>query len=151
MRTVQQILEAKCRHFNTIDADTLVLDALNLISTLNSSYLIVIDNDAYKGIFSERDYSRNLILKHRSSATTRVSEVMTTDLPIVGINDTAEQCIHLANLYNTPYLLVYNEEGRFVSVLTIQDLLGQLLADWRENSAAASTKVKEAVPSCDIY
>ena len=151
MRTVKHIMETKCRHFNTIDADTLVIDALNLISTLNLSYLIVMDDGEYKGIFSERDYSRNLILKDRSSATTKVKEVMTTDLPVVSLNDTAELCIHLANLYKTPYLLVYDEDEKFAGVITIQDLLDQVLTELNEPNSLLQQEIAQHKSAFDIY
>ena len=146
MRIVQHIMAVKTRNFNTINADTLVIDALNLISTLNLSYLIVMDNEEYKGIFSERDYSRNLILKNKASAITKVGEVMTTDLPMVRLNDTAETCIHLANLHKTSYLLVYDEDGKFVGVVTVQDLLSQVLTELRESNSSAVPKLAQ-----DIY
>jgi CBS domain-containing protein len=139
-------MAVKTRNFNTINADTLVIDALNLISTLNLSYLIVMDNEEYKGIFSERDYSRNLILKNKASATTKVGEVMTTDLPMVRLNDTAETCIQLASLHNTSYLLVYDEDGKFVGVVTVQDLLSHVLTELQELNSSPVPKLAQ-----DIY
>jgi len=83
MRTVNDILESKPQPFNIIASNHLVIDALHMLNSVNLSYLIVMDGDQYKGIFSERDYSRNVILKGRSSSSTTVQEVMTTDIPIV--------------------------------------------------------------------
>jgi predicted transcriptional regulator len=123
MLTVQQVLENKARPFNTISPDTLVLDALNLMSSINLSYLVVMENEAYKGIFCERDYSRNVILKGRASNSTKVSEVMTKDLPIVTTSNSVEQCMHLMNSAKTRYLLAYDENEEFAGVITIHDLL----------------------------
>ena len=63
MRTVKDILNAKTKPFNQVSPDTLVIDALKLLNSVNLSYLVVMENDHYKGIFSERDYSRKVILK----------------------------------------------------------------------------------------
>ena len=93
MRTVKDIFETKTKSFNQVSPSTLVIDALNLLNSVNLSYLVVMDGDAYKGVFSERDYTRNVILKGRASNTTRVDEVMTTDLPIVTLTDTVEHCM----------------------------------------------------------
>lgn len=131
MRTVKQILESKPEPFNVIGPKALVIDALNLLNTVNLSYLIVMDGDEYKGIFSERDYSRNVILKGRSSSTATVEEVMTKDLPIVHFTDTVEQCMHLMNAHKTRYLLAYDTE-KLVGVITIHDLLRQVINNKEE-------------------
>jgi len=127
MRTVQDILESKPQPFNIIAPHQLVIDALHMLNSVNLSYLIVMDGDDYKGIFSERDYSRNVILKGRSSATTTVQEVMTVDIPIVHLIDSVEHCINMINLYKTRYLLACNEVDKVVGVITIHDLLRQVI------------------------
>jgi CBS domain-containing protein len=128
MRTVKDILETKAKSFNQVSPSTLVIDALNLLNSVNLSYLVVMEGDAYKGIFSERDYTRNVILKGKASNATAVHEVMTTDLPIVTLDDTVEQCMNLMNSYKTRYLLAY-DDMRFEGVITIHDLLRQAITN----------------------
>ena len=137
MRTVNDIIESKPQPFNIISPGHLVIDALHMLNSVNLSYLIVMDGDDYKGLFSERDYSRNVILKGRSSATTTVQEVMTTDLPIVRLTDSVEQCITLINLHKTRYLLAYNEMDKVVGVITIHDLLRQVINNRGEFDSTA--------------
>ena len=127
MRTVQNILDSKQKPFNVIGPDSLVIEALNMLNSVNLSYLIVMDGNEYKGIFSERDYSRNVILKGRSSSSSKVSEVMTTDVPIVHLDDTVEQCIQMINLHKTRYLLAYDNNEKLAGIITIHDLLRQVL------------------------
>lgn len=129
MRTVNDILNAKARPFNQVASDTLVIDALKMLNSINLSYLVVMDEDRYKGIFSERDYSRNVILRGRHSNTTTVAEVMTADIPVVEQNATVEQCIYLIDQHKTRYLLVFDNEESFAGVITIHDLLRQVLSD----------------------
>lgn len=127
MRTVQDILESKPQPFNVIAPNRLVIEALQMLNSVNLSYLIVMDGDDYKGLFSERDYSRNVILKGRSSSSTTVQEVMTTDIPIVHPNDSVEHCINMINTHKTRYLLACNEADKVVGVITIHDLLRQVI------------------------
>ena len=127
MLTVKNVLESKDKPFNTISSDTLVIDALNLLNSVNLSYLVVMDGDAYRGVFSERDYSRNLILKGRASNSTKVQDVMTKDLPVVGLKDTVEQCMYLMNSHKTRYLLAYDDNKNFAGIITIHDLLRQVI------------------------
>jgi hypothetical protein len=63
MKTVSEILRIKQKPHNIIDAKAKVIDALVMMNTVNLSYLIAMDHDEFKGIFSERDYTRNVILK----------------------------------------------------------------------------------------
>lgn len=127
MRTVRDIIKSKPETTNIIAPDALVIDALQMLSTVNLSYLIVMDKNEYKGVFCERDYSRNVILKGRSSVSTKVRDVMTIDLPEVELTDTVEQCMILMNSYRTRYLLAF-ENDRFAGVITIHDLLRQVIA-----------------------
>ena len=129
MRTVKNILESKPPAFNVITPEALVIDALNMLNSVNLSYLIVMEGTRYKGIFSERDYSRNVILKGRSSTTSTVAEVMTTDLPIVHVDDTVEFCMNTMNINKTRYLLAFDEEDQFAGVITIHDLLRQVITN----------------------
>ena len=128
MRTVKDILDSKNKVFNHINPDELVIDAINLLNSVNLSYLVVMENNEYKGIFSERDYTRNVILKGRASNSTMVKEVMTTDLPIVTLNDSVEYCMNLMNSHKARYLLAYNDR-HFVGVVTIHDLLREVIAN----------------------
>lgn len=127
MRTVQNILDSKPQPLNLIASTALVIDALKMLDTVNLSYVIVMDDGVYKGVFSERDYSRNVVLKGRTSATSTVAEVMTTNLPVVQLHDTVEACMNTMNAAKTRYLLAKNDQGEFAGIITIHDLLRQVI------------------------
>ncbi|MEO6329635.1 MAG: CBS domain-containing protein [Ginsengibacter sp.] len=129
MRTVKNIIDQKIKVPNTVQPQTLVIDALKIMIDINLSYLIVIEGDKYRGIFSERDYSRNVVLKGRSSNTTTVGEVMATDLPTVLPSQTAEHCMNILSSTKTRYLVCFNVDGNFKGVVTIHDLIRIILAD----------------------
>ena len=126
MRTVVNILQNKPPVFNFIDPDAKVIEALQLMDSVNLSYLVVKHNDDFKGIFSERDYSRNVILKGLHSNTCSVKEVMSTSLPMVAMQDTAEICMQLFNTHKTRYLLAFDDNG-FRGVITINDILREAI------------------------
>lgn len=127
MRTVRDILNSKTKSFNIISQEETVYNALQMLNSVNLSYLVVMDNDVYKGIISERDYSRKVILKGRHSSDTKVKEIMSVDIPIVSLDDTVEKCFHLVDDHKTRYLLAFDDE-QFAGVITINDLLRQVLA-----------------------
>jgi signal-transduction protein with cAMP-binding, CBS, and nucleotidyltransferase domain len=105
MVSVNEILKKKKKANNIIISTALVIDALKMLNSVDLSYLVVLDGEAFKGIFCERDYCRNVILKDRSSKTSVVAEVMTTDLPKVEVTDTAEYCMAM-NEHKTRYPLL---------------------------------------------
>lgn len=131
MRTVDDLIASKPRPENIIKPDALVIDALHQLDQVNLSYLIVMAGDAYKGVFSERDYSRNVVLKGRSSREAHVQEVMTTNLPEVNPQDTVEHCMTLMTRSKARYLLAL-DNGQFMGIVTIHDILREVLANRSE-------------------
>ena len=131
MQTVKNILETKEKPTNTIEPSALVIEALKKLISVNLSYLIVVENNEFKGIFSERDYTRKLVLQGRSSRDTTVRDVMTTDLPRVALSNTVEDCMYQMNTRGARYLAVF-EGNDFVGIITIHDLLRKVLASKQE-------------------
>ena len=131
MRTVKDIIESKPKPSNVIRPTALVIDALHLLDAVNLSYLVVMEGTTYKGIFSERDYSRNVLLKGRTSNSAMVMDVMTIDLPEVTLTDTVEYCMDLITRHKARYLVAFTGK-QFEGVITIHDLLRQVIAN-REN------------------
>ena len=126
MRTVANILINKPPVFNFVDPDAKVIEALHLMNSVNLSYLVVYKSDTFYGIFSERDYSRNVVLKGLNSTTCTVKEVMSASLPVIGMQDTVERCMQLLNIHKTRYLIVF-DDNEFKGVVTINDVLREAI------------------------
>lgn len=131
MRSVKDIISSKPKPFNVISPEALVIEGLQMLNSVNLSYLIVMDGEQYKGIFCERDYTRNVVLKGRSSKESSVKEIMTTDLPKVDLSDSVEHCMRMMNTHGTRYLLAFDDE-QFMGIITIHDLLRQVIANKEE-------------------
>lgn len=131
MQTVKDIFEAKQKTFNFVDSNALVIEALTMMQSVNLSYVVVMENQEYRGIFGEREYARNVVLKGGSSGVTKVKEAMTTDIPIVAYTDSVEHCMQVLNSHKTRYLLAYDHQ-HFAGVITINDILRQVLMNKEE-------------------
>ena len=131
MKKVKDIIAAKGRPSNTVEPNTLVIDALRRLNDVNLSYLIVMDKDQFKGVFTERDYTRNVVLKGRSSSDSVVEDIMTTDLPVLHLDDTVEHAMHMMATHGTRYLLA-KDGDQFAGIITIHDLLRQVIASKEE-------------------
>lgn len=131
MRTVQNILNTKDQPVNTIEPTAMVIDALKKLIAVNLSYLIVFEDGVFKGVFSERDYTRNIVLQGRSSRDTMVRDVMTTNLPEMTLENTVEDCMYKMNIRGTRYLVAYDGD-EFAGIITIHDVLREALASKHE-------------------
>jgi predicted transcriptional regulator len=129
MILVRDILNDKIRVFNCVKPSTTVLEALHLMKAVNTSFVIVMEESLYKGVFCERDYARNIILRGRHSSNTEVQQVMTTDLPVVRTKNSLEECRKLLEVHKCNYLLAFDEDDVFRGVITIEDVIGLLVAE----------------------
>ncbi len=128
MHTVDSILRRKGPHTNYITANSNVLKAARVMKQKNRSYLIVRSNGKYAGILSEKDCVHKLILKEADARATLVQEIMTTNLPVVGLADNAEQCMLLINSSKSRYLTAFDRD-KFKGIITIHDLMSEALTE----------------------
>lgn len=128
MKTVRQLLEAKGnRSIYSVTSDCLIYDALLIMAEHRVGALLVMDGEHLAGIFSERDYAREVVLKGRTSKTSPVSEVMSTKLITVTCDHTVEECMNLMSGKRIRHLPVL-DNGKVVGILSIGDLVEETIA-----------------------
>src|SRR4051812_28209785 len=127
MHTVAQILTHKGRSAISVYPDTSVLDALKIMSEQNIGSVVVTDaSGQFQGIITERDYSRKVILKGKSSTDTRVEEIMSKDLPHISPRDTVEYCMALMTANNIRYLPVFSG-SEMVGIISMSDVVKETI------------------------
>lgn len=122
MSSVSKILQSKPRGVISVASTTSVLDALHIMASRNIGSVVVIDNDAYLGILTERDYARKIILQDKRSSQTTVGDIMSTNLPRVKPSDSHESCMSIMDEYNVRYLPVF-EDGALIGIISLIDLI----------------------------
>src|ERR1700733_841874 len=133
MRKVADILHhKKGNRITSVTARTTVLEALKIMAEQNIGSVLVMEDNEYKGIMTERDYSRKVILKGKSSTDTRVSEIMTNDLPHVTPHDTIEFCMQLLSDKNIRYLPVFDSSGALCGIISINDVVKETILTQQE-------------------
>lgn len=126
MNRVTDILSRKGAAAISVTPETSVFDALKLMAEKNIGSVMVMENNNYLGIVTERDYSRKVILKGKHSTSTPVSEIMTTDLPHIFPEDSIEHCMELMTSKNIRYLPVFtNNELR--GIISITDVVKETI------------------------
>src|SRR6202035_3975574 len=131
MKKVSDIFLHKERKITAVSPTTSVLEALRIMSFQNIGSVMVMENQTYLGIMTERDYSRKVILKGKSSTDTRVSEIMSDDLPYVNPNDTIEFCMQLLSDKNIRYLPVF-DNGALNGIISINDVVKETILTQQE-------------------
>jgi CBS domain-containing protein len=128
MKTIQQLLATK-KHQEVISIapHRPVFDALVVLAEYEIGALMVLEGEKLVGIFSERDYAREVVLKGKSSKTTAVSEVMTANVISVKLGDTVEQAMTVMTEKRIRHLPVL-DNTKVVGMLSIGDLVKETIA-----------------------
>jgi CBS domain-containing protein len=121
MGKVKDILLVKGNLLHAISPETTVFEALDLMVEKNIGAVVVADHGKLKGIFTERDYARKVILKGRSSKDTTVEEIMDYH-PTVTPGTSVDECMNLMNEKNMRHLPVL-EGDKLVGLVSIGDVV----------------------------
>ena len=78
--TVNQILSSKGKEVYSVLSTNTVFEALTIMSEKNIGAILVIEDTVLKGILSERDYARKIVLKDKSSKDALVKEIMVSEV-----------------------------------------------------------------------
>ena len=141
MNTVSSILSRKNKTSVTVSPDSSVIDALKLMAEKNIGSVIVMQADQYLGIVTERDYSRKIALKGKNSATTTVSEIMSSDLPSVNPADSIEHCMELMTTKNIRYMPVF-ENKKLVGIVSMSDVVKETILAQKETINQLQTYIQ---------
>jgi CBS domain-containing protein len=126
MKTVADIFKRKGLHNITVTPDTLVLDALKLMAEKNIGSVVVMSDDKYCGLFTERDYARKVILHGKSSSELQVGEILSEYLPHVTQAHSLDECMEIMTNHNIRYLPVFDKED-YVGIISIIDVVKETM------------------------
>ena len=128
MKTAADILHAKPRTFNFIAPATKVMDALQLLSSTNCSFLTVMEEGEFKGIFSEHNFVINVAIPGWDGTICEVRSVMNSSLPVAEMDMPIEEVVSLLDSHHIWYIPVFKGH-HFEGVITINDILQVMLRD----------------------
>lgn len=127
MHTIRQLLESKGYDIWSIAPQAPAYEALQIMSKKDVGALLVIDEGKLVGIFSERDYTRKVILKGKSSKDTSVGELMTDVVFSIDPQDTIQDCMALMTTKHIRHLPVIKNE-RLIGIVTIGDVVNHIIS-----------------------
>ena len=124
--TVDQILNAKGKNVYSVLSSTTVYEALKVMGEKNIGAILVMDDSELKGILSERDYARKIVLKDKSSKETFVHEIMESNLFTVKLSDDLDACMELMSTKRIRHLPVLEDEI-VVGIISISDVVKAII------------------------
>lgn len=128
MKTVKEILDAKGRDVSTIGPEETVREALKLMEEKELGALVVMEEGKLKGLITERDYARKVILKGRTSLETKVREVMTQKVVCTTLKRTADEAMAVMTQKRVRHLPVIDEK-QVVGLVSMGDLVKSIISE----------------------
>ena len=128
--TINDILQSKGATVLTVSPDTTVYAAIQLMADKNVGSLLVTDGDKLMGIMSERDYTRKVVLKGRSSRDTAVKAILSENVVCISPTDTIEDGLRLMTDHRVRHLPVV-DGSKIVGVVSIGDLVNWVISAQR--------------------
>jgi len=120
MAAIRDLISNRTIHY--VEPGQTVFEAANYMVNCNVGAVPVLDDTKLVGIFSERDIMRRVVTEGRNPLTTRISEVMSTDVRMVGPSASSEEAMCLMQSHGVRHLPVC--DGRtLVGFLSLRDLL----------------------------
>ena len=125
--TVTNLLREKDTHLWSISPDATVYAAIELLAAKNIGAVPVVQDGKLLGMLSERDYTRNVILKGKSSKNALVREIMSSAPATVGMDDSLGECMRLMTDKRVRHLPVV-QNGELIGILSIGDLVKWIIS-----------------------
>ena len=123
---INEILSSKSSQVWSISPEATVFEAIQLMAEKNIGALPVIAGDRLVGVVSERDYTRNVALKGKSSKDTKVREILANPVTATPSN-TVEECMKLMTANRVRHLPVLDAD-KLVGLVSIGDLVNWIIS-----------------------
>jgi CBS domain-containing protein len=125
--TVSALLHLKGSEIWSVPPETTVFEAIKLMADKNIGAVLVMSGGKLSGVFTERDYTRKVILQGKTSKETRVREICSAEVISVGLHHSVEECMKLMTEHRVRHLPVVEGE-KVVGLVSIGDLVNWIIS-----------------------
>jgi signal-transduction protein with cAMP-binding, CBS, and nucleotidyltransferase domain len=126
MEKVADLLARKYPQFNTATANCLVSDALYQMCCENVDYLIVMEDNKFKGIITEHDIVSRILFENRPLNKIEVAEFVNTSVPVTTPEASLQSCMQMAERFSARHIAVF-DRFNFKGVISSYDLMQEAL------------------------
>jgi len=128
MKTIKEILAVKGNNVFTIDPSTSIIDAVKEMADKKVGALVVLDSSKVKGIITEQDFTRRVILKDLDSEATSVNDIMTKRIACIQPEQTTSQGLAIMTDKCVRHLPVL-DNGELIGLISIGDLVKEVISE----------------------
>lgn len=125
--TVSSILSEKSLELWSIRPGQTVYEAIQLMAEKGIGALPVLDQGRLVGMISERDYTRKVMLRGKTSRETPVREIMSEAIVSAHPSDSVAECMETMTERRVRHLPVI-ENGLVVGIVSIGDLVKWIIS-----------------------
>ena len=131
MKTLKQLIEGKNKKLAAVAPEQTVLRAIEIMAEVDVGALLVLDGKRLCGVFSERDYSRKIVLQGRTSRDTLVGDILSFPAITVQPGSPIHECMERMTTHRVRHLPVI-ENGKLAGIVSIGDLVNWVILSQRQ-------------------
>lgn len=124
---IREILSHKGSNVWSVTPESTVLEAIQMMADKNVGALLVTKEGRLLGVLSERDYTRKIVLKGRSSKDTPVRDILSGHVVSASPDHTVDECLRLMTEHRIRHLPVM-DGTTILGVISIGDLVNCIIS-----------------------
>jgi CBS domain-containing protein len=125
--TINELLHHKGTAVWSLGPEATVYEAIQLMADKNIGAVLVQDKDCVVGIITERDYTREVALKGKSSKELKVREILSARLVSVTPASSIQECMKLMTEHRVRHLPVL-DGGKVMGIVSIGDVVNWIIS-----------------------
>ena len=128
MNLVSTLLRVKGNVVYTVGPDTPIIEALELMAEKKIGAVLVLEEKNIVGVFSERDFVRNVAQNSNLGLDTPVRDLMTPEVFFISPDLSIDECMALMTQQRVRHLPVL-KDGQLKGLISIGDVVKLLIED----------------------
>ncbi|MEZ5451800.1 MAG: CBS domain-containing protein [Thiothrix sp.] len=128
MKTISQVLARKGSEVYSVAPAASVIEAVKTMAEKRVGALLVLDNGKLKGIISEQDYTRKIVLRDRIAEHLRVDEAMTSPVVCITPEHSIQDGMAIMTDKRIRHLPVM-AGGELLGLVSIGDLVKEVISE----------------------
>jgi CBS domain-containing protein len=132
MKTVSHIISG--RELFCIALGTSVFDAIQFMASKNIGAVVIVDDlqsKKLRGIFSERDLMKRVVLAGLDPKKTKIDEIMTKNVAVGNAGEAYDACLESMKKIRSRHLPIVDGE-KLIGMVSMRDLMEEKIAEGTE-------------------
>ena len=128
MQTIQQVLAKKGGEVFSTSPSVAVIEAIKTMAEKKVGALLVLEDGKLKGIISEQDYTRKVILTCLNAEQMLVQDIMTRQVVVTRPDQPIQEVMAIMTDRRIRHLPVMHD-GELVGLVSIGDLVKEIISE----------------------